>query len=168
MRDCLPDLLDADTWQVYRNATILGDEDKVATYEFWENFHNGDIMEKWDQYEWLFETSDEDMNDFNWDDMEDFGSDESDWESEKRTDGSEDSESGESDWESEERTDGSDDDTDDDEFNMGNFAAMAARMQEQAAEISENFMPAAGAAQQAWCKDDSCLEDLGYDEKEIR
>jgi hypothetical protein len=68
-------------------------------------------MENWDQYEWLFETSDEDINDFNWDDMEE-------------------SESGESDWESEERTDGSDDDTGEDEFNMENFASMAARMQE--------------------------------------
>lgn len=32
VRDCLPDLLDADAWQVYRNATIFGDEDKAATY----------------------------------------------------------------------------------------------------------------------------------------
>ena len=78
---CIPDLIDEYTWQLFRNSTVFQDEDKNATYAYWENFHNHNVVENWELYEWIFEVDETETEEYDWEaeEWDDYEWDDEDW-----------------------------------------------------------------------------------------
>ena len=50
---CLLDFVDPQTWQFMRESEVFQDEDKLNTFQYWEDYHNQNAADKAELYEWI-------------------------------------------------------------------------------------------------------------------